>query len=114
METRIEKLEEFAVEVRAELRSIDVRLTKIEVILPTLATKADLELLRRDTRTDIESLKVHIHKTAAETQKWVVATIIGMFLGFGGLLLGMSNALKPVIHLPPAVTAPPAVPATVP
>jgi hypothetical protein len=42
MEERVKKLEEFAAEVRTDLRAIDTRLTKIEVKLDTFATTADL------------------------------------------------------------------------
>ena len=51
--------------------------TRLDTILPTLATKAD------------------IHQAVGETHKWMIATVIGLFLGFGGLFLVMSTALKP-------------------
>jgi hypothetical protein len=51
--------------------------TRLDTILPTLATKAD------------------IHQAVGETHKWMIATVIGLFLGFGGLFLAMSTALKP-------------------
>ncbi|WGG51966.1 hypothetical protein [Rugamonas sp. DEMB1] len=54
-------------------------------ILPTLATKADVEALR------------------AEIHKWMLGTIVGMFIGFAGLLLAMQNMARP-----PAVVQPPA------
>ncbi|MGZ8289651.1 MAG: hypothetical protein ACXW2U_09000 [Telluria sp.] len=57
------------------------RLTTLEArfdtVLPTLATKADIESLR------------------ADVQKWMVATIIGLFVGFGGLFVAMTNILRP-------------------
>lgn len=72
---------------------------KFDAVLPTLATWAD-----------VQSVKSEIHKVAGETHKWMLATVIGLFLGFGGLFLAMSNALKPaaqpspqapvVLHLP--------------
>lgn len=46
-------------------------------------------------RVEIESLRTTIFKSAAATQKWMLATVIGLFIGFGGLVLGMSNAFKP-------------------
>jgi hypothetical protein len=74
---------------------MDARLTALETrfdtVVPTLATK-----------TDIESVKSEIHKSSGETHKWMLATVIGLFLGFGGLFLAMSNALKP----PPQAAAP--------
>ena len=90
METRITQLENFAGEARVELRAIDLRLTKIETRLDQTATKADME-----------SVKAEIYKSSSETHKWMLATIIGLFLGFGGLFLAMSNALKPSVAMSP-------------
>ncbi len=58
--------------------------TRLDTILPTLATKAD-----------IAGVRAAIHQAVGETHKWMIATVIGLFLGFGGLFLAMSNALKP-------------------
>ena len=58
--------------------------TRLDTILPTLATKADIADVRAD-----------IHHAVGETHKWMIATVVGLFLGFGGLFLAMSNALKP-------------------
>ncbi len=58
MENRVKALEEFVGEARNELRTIDVRLGKIEATLPSLATKADL------------------HEAIASMIKWVVGTAI--------------------------------------
>lgn len=69
---------------------MEARLIAIEAVLPTLATKNDVAELRTD-----------VHKLVGETHKWMLATVIGLFLGFGGLFLAMSNALKPA----PAATA---------
>lgn len=77
---------------------MDERFAALEVhfnaILPTLATKADLEALRAD-----------IHK-------WMVATVMGLFIGFAGLFIAMGNILKPAGQSPAAapVVAPQAVP----
>ncbi len=68
---------------------MDDRLIALEAhfnaILPTLATKADVEALR------------------AEIHKWMLGTIVGMFIGFAGLMLAMQNMARP-----PAVAQPPA------
>ena len=58
-------------------------------ILPTLATKADVEALRAD-----------IHK-------WMVATVIGLFIGFAGLFIAMGNIMRP--SSPAGQTLPPIV-----
>ncbi|SFM06142.1 hypothetical protein [Rugamonas rubra] len=68
---------------------MDDRLIALEAhfnaILPTLATKADVEALR------------------AEIHKWMLGTIVGMFIGFAGLMLAMQNmARQPAVAQPPA------------
>jgi len=57
---------------------------RIDAILPTLATKAD-----------VEALRAYIESIRADIARWTLATVIGLFIGFGGLFMAMSNALKP-------------------
>ena len=75
---------------------MDARLTKLESIIPTLATKADVEGVRTDIQRGIN-----------ETHRWMLGTVIGLFLGFGGLFLAMSNSLK-VTAAPAGASATPA------
>lgn len=64
---------------------------RFDTILPTLATKADVEALRAD-----------IHK-------WMVGSMIGLFIGFGGLAAALGQLLKPAATPAPVVVqAPPA------
>lgn len=59
---------------------------RIEAILPTLTTKAEMEALRAE-----------VLKIANETHKWMLASVIGMFIGFGGLFMAVKgNEDKPV------------------
>ncbi|WP_374582507.1 hypothetical protein [Pseudoduganella sp.] len=57
---------------------------RVEAILPTLATRADVEAMR------------------ADVTRWMLATVIGLFIGFSGLIMALTRV--------PA--APPATPAT--
>jgi hypothetical protein len=96
MEQRIEKLE------------IDVAAIKVDVatILSNYATKADIADLRSE-----------MHKATSDMQKWMIATLIALFIGFGGLFITMSNAVKPfgpampsapvIITIPVPAVAPP-------
>ena len=55
------------------------RLTALETTLPTLATKGDL------------------HSLDASIKTWMIATVIGLFLGFAGLFFAMNNAARPAL-----------------
>jgi hypothetical protein len=55
----------------------------IDAIVPTLATKADIEVLRAE-----------MHKMSAEGYRWMVASMVGMFIGFGGLYFAASRSLE--------------------
>lgn len=80
--------------------------------------KIDLRLDQTATKTDIAELRGDIHKSAVDIQRWMIATVIGLFIGFGGLFMAMSNALKPasapgaqqqapiIINVPGAAPAP--------
>lgn len=46
---------------------------RVEALLPTLATKAEVEALR------------------ADIARWTLATVIGLFIGFSGLIMAMGN-----------------------
>lgn len=61
------------------------RLVRVEAILPTLATKADMEALR------------------ADIARWTLATVIGLFIGFSGLIMAMGNLFW---KLPPQPAVP--------
>ena len=69
--------------------------TRFDAILPTLMTKADGAEIR-----------VEMQKIAGETHKWMIATVIGLFLGFGGIFLAMSTVLRPTTPSQPSQQAP--------
>lgn len=92
----------------ARLRTVENAIARIDATLPTLAQKSDIEIVKSE-----------IHRGIVETQRWMIATVIGLFVGFGGLFLAMSNALKPVDQKPPAqppiiINMPQAAPPTAP
>ena len=90
MEEWLIKLEEFASETRE-------RLAKIELRLEQTATKADIADIRAD-----------MHKSSIEILRWMVATSVGLFVGFEGLFFVMNNSTKNPVPIviytqPPAV-----------
>jgi hypothetical protein len=50
------------------------------------------------TKADVESLRADMHKMSADTHKWMVASLIGLFIGFGGLGVTISQILKPQLQ----------------
>jgi len=96
----------------SEYHEMDVRLTKIEAILPTLATKSDLAELRGevnhqmgelraevskqigDLRIDMQKMETSMHKMDASIVRWTLATVIALSLGFSGLFFTMQNSVN--------------------
>ncbi|MDR5776251.1 MULTISPECIES: hypothetical protein [unclassified Caballeronia] len=106
---------------------ISQRLIAIETVMPTLATKADLDVGMAEIRADVADIRVDIHKAITENARWTHTATIGMFtafvLGVLGLLFTIWNATKqskesgPGPSQPPIiinVPAPAAIPAQVP
>ncbi|MFS2003877.1 hypothetical protein ACEN9F_09655 [Duganella sp. CT11-25] len=62
------------------------------------------------TKADVESLRADMHKMSADTHKWMVASLIGLFIGFGGLGITLGQILKPQQMPAPIAVATPAQP----
>lgn len=69
--------------------------TRLDTILPTLATKADIGEIRSD-----------LHRNDAAIKSWMVATFIALFLGFAGLFFTMTSSLRSGEHTTPQPQAP--------
>lgn len=100
---------------------MDDRLSKIEAVLPTLATKSDLTELRlvtkadfaelrlaskadfADLRADVAAGRADIYKLMADNQRWTHTALVALFstfvIGLGGLLFTIYNATKPPAQL---------------
>jgi hypothetical protein len=88
MEARIEKLEEFAIDVRE-------RLMKIETRLDQTATKADLEGLRSE-----------VHKGFADTIRWVIGTAVIMAAAAITIMTFVLNHAVPPRNAPQQLVSP--------
>ena len=64
-------------------------------ILPTLATKADIESLRAD-----------MNRMITETHKWMLGSLIGLFIGFGGLGYSIAQILRQPVAAPAVAQLP--------
>jgi hypothetical protein len=92
--------------------AMEARIKALETILPTLATKEDLVKLRGETREGFADVRREVAEIRGDMrtgfaemrgdtkeqvigiQRWMIATVVGLFLGFGGLFLALSNGLK--------------------
>lgn len=73
---------------------MEARLSKLEAIIPTLATKADMEGLRAD-----------FEKGQKENRAWMLATVLALFagiMGAGGLVLSAAKSAGPAATPQPA------------
>ena len=79
LEERLGRLEEFASDAKERLGKIALRLEQTA------------------TKTDIAEIRADMHKTSADIARWMIATVVGLFLGFGGLFFVMNNAIKSAV-----------------
>jgi len=61
--------------------NMDTRLTKLEVVLPMLATKADLESLRASLAHSLGDIKTEFERGQKENRAWMLTTVLALFLG---------------------------------
>lgn len=71
--------------------------------------RVETRLDQTATKEDVASVKAEIHRGIVETQRWMIATVVGLFIGFGGLFMAMTNALKPGAAPAPAAAQPPVI-----
>lgn len=76
---------------------MESRLAKLEGLVPNLATKVDVEGIRAD-----------LHKMDATIVRWMLATVLTLFLGFAGLFFTMQNSIQGALQrtAQPASSAP--------
>jgi len=74
--------------------TMDVRMTRIETIIPMLATKADLESLRWD-----------FERGQKENRAWMLGTVLALFVGIvgAGSYFMSGNARQPAPQQAPIV-----------
>lgn len=109
MEARIKSLEEavknlptkadfaelrLSAQVDASILRTDFEKSRADTTKATGDIRAEFEKLRGDVAKGFGDIRADMHKNSVDIQRWMIATVIGLFLGFGGLFLAMSNALK--------------------
>ncbi len=66
---------------------MDSRLAVLEALIPNLATKADVEGVRSD-----------LHRMDASIVRWMIATVLTLFLGFAGLFFTMQSSINSALE----------------
>lgn len=96
------------IEKRPDNKVVESKVAKLEETVSGLPSKADItELrtefsnlradfaeLRADLKAGLSDFKAEMHKNSIDLHRWMQATAVGLFIGFGGLFLAMSNGLK--------------------
>jgi hypothetical protein len=99
-----EKLEGFIVEMRGELRTIDVRLSRIEAALPALAAKTDLARIEAvlpafATKADLARIEAILPTFATKADLAVLeSTMLKWFVGTALTLTSIAFAIARFVH----------------
>lgn len=72
------------------------------------ALRVEMSSLRGDLNAGMQALRADFHETGTASARWLLATAVGMIVGFGGLFLTMSNSLKQPSPAQPTVVVLPA------
>ena len=77
--------------------------------------REEFAVVRQDMKVGFAEIRSDMHKMHSDTTKWIIATVISLFIGFAGLFFVMSNSAKQpqqgqpiIINIPaqPAALAP--------
>ena len=69
------------------LRAVEQAVATIQALIPTLATKEDLERFRGEAKADNEALRADMHRMETRLIKWMTGAVVGG-LGAAGALAG--------------------------
>ncbi len=82
-------------------RRLTVLETRFDTILPTLATKADLEALRVEMERlrgefyrEMEKLRADVAKSINDAIKWMIGIVVSLFIGILAVNIAMFNTLN--------------------
>lgn len=107
-------IKELSQSTKADIKELS-QSTKAEINELRLSTKAEFVELRLSVDAGFERVFKQMHKMDASAKTWMLGTMIGIFVGFGGLFLAMNNNGKreslattsqAIAHHAPALDAP--------
>ena len=91
---------------------MEARLSEVEKAVVGINKTLDFMRENMATKADVQAVKTDIEAATNGTQRWMIATVLGLFIGFGGMFFGMANFLKSG-PAPAAAAAPAAAPTIV-
>ena len=86
-------------------RRLTVLETRFDTILPTLATKGDLEALRGELRIEAEKLRSEFFKALNDATWRMIGVTVTLFVGTLGVNIALYSALKSLIVITQPVAA---------
>nr|WP_241557605.1 hypothetical protein [Xylella fastidiosa] len=86
--------------------SMEARIVQLETIIPTLATKADVESLRADLNKSAGEMRADFEKAQKENRTWMLATVLALFAGILGVGGFVVSSIKGSYQALPAQSAP--------
>ena len=107
MDPRVSTIESDVAAMRAQVETIytnyATNAAQIEAAsrldLAIVATKNELQMqivgLDRKIDRVIAEQTLEFQKVAAEMRNWLMGTVIGLFIGFGGLVIGIAKIMRP-------------------
>jgi len=89
--------------------AFETRIMNIEAIIPTLATKADLERLRADMTKAMGSMHTDFERGQKENRAWMLGTVLALFVGIvgAGSYFMSGNVRQPAPQAPIVIYASP-------
>lgn len=88
---------------------MEERVAKLEAIIPTLATKADLLEVKGDLSREIENTRTQIVEAKSSIIQWVVGTAVGISVAAITIITFVLNNAIPRQAAPPPTTAQPTI-----
>jgi len=83
-------------DTRTELKE-DLHNTRTELKEDLLGTRNDLFTTKSEVSESIAQLRTDMHKMEANMTRWMLGTIIGLFIGFAGMFFAQQRSLDTAI-----------------
>ena len=75
------------------IRNVEISVATIQAVIPTLATKEDLERLRGEFTTGMEALRADMYRMEARLIRWMVGAVVASNVAIGSIVFAISRYL---------------------